>query len=1524
MVGRKIKTNRFQPLRRFCLHLAVIGYCCASVPGARAALGASIGTQLDELVSAHQQAGNEICEALAEHYGQQVYYSDDKLLLPVILEPVDGTARDEDLDALERIGGKVDAVSDSFIRVLMPPEKVLQLKGNKHYRIARMATRALANIGPNLSESVALTGADIVHAAGIDGTGVKVAVIDLGFIGLAARIAEGELPNIVIANLPGTNDDAIETGSSHGVGVAEHLADMAPGAEIHCIKAVDTVDLQNATTYIADNNISIVNHSVGWVLQSYYDDTGWINVVVNNSRDNDGVFWSLSAGNSALRHWRGGWVDDDGDDFLDFATNDDRLDITTQFTTVQLFLNWNQYGNSLTDLDLYIYDKNDLVVASSTGPQSGAEIPSESVTFTLDTNLTPYTIEIHAFAGPTADLDITLFSFNNNLEHAVAASALMDPANAHGTYTVAAINHTGWTNSSPQVASYSGKGPTNDGRQKPNIAAPDGTDSRTYGASFGTSFSAPTVAGAAALLLEEDPTRTAGDLEARLTALAKDIGTPGIDMNSGAGKLNIELNNHSSITISDVTIDTPANPLQTPRHGKLELDITLADVVATKLFNANPADNGIDLNATFTGPDASDWDVNGFFDGNSWRLRFSPELTGAWTFTVTVTDAGGTDTWVGGSFTCVDLGDPGWPRLAGRYLELSSGEPLFAVGHNNGWQYDLEVPSFTDMAANGENLMSYWMGVPWAERALTSAAEPYWDDRTAIENLEQGLGNYNQEACQYLDGLVERAETDNVYLLPTIWSHGQLRDETHPWSGSANHWWYNNPYNTITTPADFFLTDIGDGNDTEQWKLQKHFLRYVMARWGHSRVIAGWVLISEIDGTAGFVQNPTQTNAWIASVQSYFAGLDPYRSNASSEYPMTVSSVDDMSYDAGLDMRCSDSFSQQFDDVAVGNTIATETRAMRTSGTPVFHAEFGGDTAGGASEPAHMHNGIWAGVAAGAAMSPLKWSDGGNWPLFDNSPTGQAMVAHLSILSDFVNGLGYITDAALVESDASVTGAGGLTWGMNLSDKGFAWLQTTSGVPGGRTFTVTGLTPGLYAVNWYDVSTSGTAPLQTAGATVAADGILNATVPSVGTSDIALAFSPDTGPPVISCPDDGTIECAQPTDPALSGSATATDDCLASISYDDVTLLSCPILSYVDSGQALGSSATRDIALGDLDGDGDLDAVFAEIAGTVQHIWLNSDGVFTYTGQTLSLLFTCVTLADIDGDSDLDLVVGTYTSQSNLVYVNDGTGTFTTGSSLGNSRAQDIESGDFDGDNDIDVLITTSGNSGDEIWFNDGAGNFLNSGQSIGSATTYGASVGDIDGDNDLDIWTAHSGPNRVFINDGNGIFADSGQALGRLPSREVVLGDLDGDNDLDAFVANITNDGVWINDGSGNFSAGTALPRTVAVDADLADVDGDGDLDALIAVVNAPDKIWINDGQANFIDSGLIISTNRTYSVAFGDLDNNNSIDALIGRIGLSANQVYLNDSCSPCGGSITRTWTVSDCAGNNSDCVQTISIEP
>ena len=105
-----------------------------------------------------------------------------------------------------------------------------------------------------------------MHAAGFDGTGIKVAVVDLGFIGLSGAIGS-ELPaNTVSVDLPGSFDDNLETGTEHGVGVAEHVADMAPGAEIHCILVGDEVDLENAADYMAANGIHIGNHSVGWVL----------------------------------------------------------------------------------------------------------------------------------------------------------------------------------------------------------------------------------------------------------------------------------------------------------------------------------------------------------------------------------------------------------------------------------------------------------------------------------------------------------------------------------------------------------------------------------------------------------------------------------------------------------------------------------------------------------------------------------------------------------------------------------------------------------------------------------------------------------------------------------------------------------------------------------------------------------------------------------------------------------------------------------------------------------------------------------------------------------------------------------------------------------------------------------------------------------------------------------------------------------------------------------------------------------
>jgi len=460
--------------------------------------------------------------------------------IAVILE-ANGTlgASSIDVGEVTRRGGQVDAVSRSFMRVLVPYGSLRTLADHPDVSVARVPTSAIANsMGSNVSESPGLTGAANVVLSGITGAGVKVAVIDLGFVGLSNAMALGELP-VGTVSVDYTGSGA-ETGSVHGVGVAEHVMDMAPGAELHCIKVGDEVDLQNAADYCQANGIAVANHSVGWVIASYYDDSGPINDIINESRLNDGVFWAVAAGNDAQRHWRGGWSDSDDDDWLEFSGSDETLGLTTTSGVSYIFLNWNQYGNSLTDLDLRVYDRRGRVVASSTGTQTGTQEPSEAVGFSYNSKRDPYTIRVNVYSGSTTGLNLTIFSFNNDLEHAVEANSLMDPANATGAFSVAAIGRANW-DGSDATESFSSQGPTNDGREKPEITAPDGTTSWTYGpqGSYGTSFSSPTVAGAAALLKSEDLSRTAGDIETLLRGMAEQVGGSGWNAEYGHGKLHL-------------------------------------------------------------------------------------------------------------------------------------------------------------------------------------------------------------------------------------------------------------------------------------------------------------------------------------------------------------------------------------------------------------------------------------------------------------------------------------------------------------------------------------------------------------------------------------------------------------------------------------------------------------------------------------------------------------------------------------------------------------------------------------------------------------------------------------------------------------------------------------------------------------------------------------------------------------------------------------------------------------------------
>ena len=119
----------------------------------------------------------------------------------------------------------------------------------------------------------------------------------------------------------------------------------------------------------------------------------------------------------------------------------------------------------------------------------------------------------------------------------MASSSLGSPADAASVMAVGAIYQGYWT-TGPQE-SFSSRGPTNDGRIKPEICGPDGVASHTRGRFWGTSAATPHVAGAAALVLSKNPSYSVAELWIVLTSLAIDMGSPGKDNIYGHGRLNL-------------------------------------------------------------------------------------------------------------------------------------------------------------------------------------------------------------------------------------------------------------------------------------------------------------------------------------------------------------------------------------------------------------------------------------------------------------------------------------------------------------------------------------------------------------------------------------------------------------------------------------------------------------------------------------------------------------------------------------------------------------------------------------------------------------------------------------------------------------------------------------------------------------------------------------------------------------------------------------------------------------------------
>ncbi len=696
--------------------------------------------------------------------------------------------------------------------------------------------------------------------------------------------------------------------------------------------------------------------------------------------------------------------------------------------------------------------------------------------------------------------------------------------------------------------------------------------------------------------------------QARLTQQAKDEGHPRLAPPGGHPAARPAAPRTAATTppsIGTVTIASPSTPTQVPRFTKLELLVPLTTAVpATSFYNPNPATGGITLVGTFTGPTAS-WTIPGFYDGAQWRIRFAADTAGAWSYVVSVQDPNGTSaSSPPGSFTVVaNPANHGWVRISGGHLAYSAdATPFIGIGHNHGFLDGVEQPLISALPGIGENVLSFWLANPVgsANRGPIEAS---------IASGGAGIGIYNQGSCATIDALFADAEQAGVKLLPSIWAHDQLWDGINPAPGpGATGSWSGNAYSEIIDPATsmailpaqfFQIVDSSNAN-TKQWTYQTSFYRYLIARWGYSTSLLGWVGVVEIDQTTGYVPpsgDPSQGDAWCQSVQGYFALNDPFRGTGSAlgAVPVAFSKTDQDSAalsfdpaDPAFPLRIVDSYRSQTDPECIATTIASETRILSANGaTPCFHSEFGAKVSTPDTlEPLHFHNALWAGIAAGAALTPLKYCDGVHWPLITDATLGSAYQAHLKQLAAFLQTVPYAGTANVAGAQLAVSGlvqgVAGATqgvnaWGQALSDRAFAWLQATStdisthvvssGTLGNGTLVVSGLSDGAYQASWYD-------PWASALSAVA----VTAPVSSGGTMSIAIPASPSGKPDLalalrhLPSATAQTVSVVANTTAAITLSGSAGGDALTGATI--ATLPAAGTLNQTDDGITAGAAIT--------------------------------------------------------------------------------------------------------------------------------------------------------------------------------------------------------------------------------------------------------------------------------------------------------------------------------------------------------------
>jgi len=508
----------------------------------------------------------------------------------------------ENIAILKENGVEIEIYDESrkLIQAKIPSKNVELVSSLSFVKFVDLPNIGFTNSGSVQTEGDAVLKADQTRSGfGIDGTGVKVAVISDGIDGLSESTASGDIPEtgIKVSSTPlaeggvSVDDPCPEfipltstpidredlTVGPEGLAMLEIIHDIAPGAELYFAPGLGTdLELIRSKRCLSEV-VDIIADDIGVYNSGPYDGTSPISLESTASVQS-GVANFISVGNDAQQHYTGLFTDTDGDGLHEFdvslgiPVDGEPAEVHTilvpPFGEVHIFLQWDDpFGSSDNDYGLRItvdgesFDFNDT--------QDGDGDPTENVTYENDAD--EYVLlEISIFdalkingLGSAQPKNLELFHIGSDAlteDYIVEESSVPNNADADLVCSVGSVGIASGDllgQSPDEIRSYSSRGPTNDGRLKPELVAPDGVSITGNGdfdvPFFGTSAAAPHAAGVAALVLEADTSLAPEELTTALQSTkvlspplladilsntAIDLGQPGPDNTFGFGRID--------------------------------------------------------------------------------------------------------------------------------------------------------------------------------------------------------------------------------------------------------------------------------------------------------------------------------------------------------------------------------------------------------------------------------------------------------------------------------------------------------------------------------------------------------------------------------------------------------------------------------------------------------------------------------------------------------------------------------------------------------------------------------------------------------------------------------------------------------------------------------------------------------------------------------------------------------------------------------------------------------------------------